>query len=103
MKRTSFPVPEDASVSSKRKTRSDRPVDLLNRNDLQALREFSEGIPKVAVMGSFAGLDREQPALLQNFTAVEYKDKDRQVKFLSRGCFVFWFSELPVRSPFHLI
>ena len=40
MKRTSFPVPEDASVSSKRKTRSDRSVDLLNRSDLQALREF---------------------------------------------------------------
>ena len=79
MKRTSFPVPEDASVSSKRKTRSDRSVDLLNCSDLQALREFSKGIPKVAVIGSFAGLDREQPALLQNFSAVEYKDKDRRV------------------------
>ena len=64
---------------SKRKTRSNPDVGSEGQVDMHSIGEYAKGLPQIAMLNSLDGLDREVPALIRQFVAVEYKDKEKRV------------------------
>ena len=69
-------VEPSSSSASKRKTRS---VAVDSLSELHSVAEFTKSLPQVMNLASYDGLNREEPALLRDFVAVEYTDKNRRV------------------------
>ena len=74
---------------SKRKTRSNPYVDSGGQVDLHSVGEYAKRLPQIAVLDSLDGLDREVPAIIRKFVAVEYKDKGKRVSVKVRASCVF--------------
>ena len=74
--------------SSKRRTRS---VGVTGQPDIHAVGEFVKDVPQVMCLDSLEGLDRERPALLRQFIAVEYRNKNYRVsREFGRYCCFAW-------------
>ena len=74
--------------SSKRRTRS---VGVTGQPDIHAVGEFVKDVPQVMCLDSLEGLGRERPALLRQFIAVEYRNKNYRVsREFGRYCCFAW-------------
>ena len=69
-------VEPSSSSASKRKTRS---VAVDSLSELHSVAEFTKSLPQVMNLASYDGLNGQEPALLRDFVAVEYTDKNRRV------------------------
>ena len=69
-------VEPSSTPASNRKTRSFAGE---GRSELHSVAEFTKSLPQVVNLSFYDSINREEPALLLEFVAVEYVDKKRRV------------------------
>ena len=50
-----------------------------SRTDLHSVAELMKHLPQATSLDGFDGFNREEPAVLRKFVAVEYKDTHRRI------------------------